>query len=98
MLAAISFILFIYVSGRVAAHVPALEKSMIMSIGALIVIILIYPPTYLLTGDYEPSLWILGLILGFFGVVFPPFFFIFSLLHVGYWFGIIFYSMYLLMT
>lgn len=83
MLAAISFTLFIFVSGRVAAHVPALEKSMIMSIGALIVIILIYPPTYLLTGDYEPSLWILGLILGLFGVVLPPLLFSFSMPKVG---------------
>src|SRR5699024_12444012 len=33
--------------------------------------------------DYEPSLWILGLILGLFGVVLPPLLFSFSMPQVG---------------
>lgn len=83
ILAAISFTLFIFVSGRVASHVPSLTKSMIMSIGAVIVIIIIYPPTYLLSGDYRPSLWLLGLFLGLFGVILPPFLFSVSMPKVG---------------
>lgn len=83
LLAAVSFTGFIFVSGRVASHVPSLMKSMLMSVGALFVIVLIYPPTYLLTGNYMMSLWALGLILGLFGVVLPPFLFSISIPKVG---------------
>lgn len=83
LLAAISLSVFMFISRHVASHVPVLTKSMLMSVGALIVIILVYPPTYLLTGHYAPSLWLLGFILGLCGVIVPSFLFSLSVPKVG---------------
>src|SRR5690625_864663 len=40
LLAAVSFTCFLLVSGKVANHVPPLRKSMVMSLGAVIVIVI----------------------------------------------------------
>src|SRR5699024_11561639 len=72
LLAATSFTMFLFVSGRVANHVPPLRKSMVMSLGAFIVILIVYPPTYFISGSEHVSFWLLGIMLGLFGAVLPP--------------------------
>lgn len=83
LLSAVSFTLFLFVSGNVANHVPPLRKSMGMALGALIVILVRFPPTDVSFGNYGGSIWVFGLMLGLFGVVLPPFLFSISIPVVG---------------
>lgn len=83
LFAAISFALFLLVSGRVANHVPPLRKSMVMAFGAVIVILLVFPPPDFSVGSSGVSFWVLGVMLGLFGVVLPPFLFSISIPKVG---------------
>lgn len=72
MLSALTFSLFIFFSGRVANHVPVLNKSLLIVLGSLIVISIIYPPKFILNGSLSEGLTKYGLVLGFFGMVIPP--------------------------
>ncbi|HLR08700.1 MAG TPA: DMT family transporter [Bacillota bacterium] len=83
LLAAMSFTLFLFASGNVANHVPPLRKSFVMSLGALTVILIVFPPTDFITGHLHTSFWLLGLTLGLFGVVLPPLLFSISIPKVG---------------
>lgn len=83
LFAAASFTIFLLVSGKVANHVPPLRKSMVMSLGAFIVICIVYPPTYFISGNYHISFWLLGIMLGLFGAVLPPLLFSISIPVVG---------------
>lgn len=86
LLAAVSFTFFLLVSGKVANHVPPLRKSFVMSLGAVIVILLLFPTGDFLAGDLDVSdvsFWLLALMLGLFGVVLPPFLFSISIPKVG---------------
>lgn len=83
LLAAISFASFLFVSGQVATHVPALRKSMVMALGGLLMILIIYPPVDI---DLSQMNWQFirhGLILGLFGAVLPPLLFSISMPVVG---------------
>lgn len=83
LLGAMSFTAFIFVSGKVGVHIHPVRKSMLMSTGALMIIIVIYPPTFLWNGSIGEGLWIWGLILGIFAVVLPPFLFSISMPKIG---------------
>jgi len=71
LLAACSFTLFIFVSGRVATDVPSYTKSFFMTTGAVIIICMVFPPTFLANGVLQSGLWKYALFLGVFGVVIP---------------------------
>ncbi|GAB7053680.1 MULTISPECIES: DMT family transporter [unclassified Paenibacillus] len=75
LLAAASYTLFIYFSGKVAVEVPALLRSSWMVTGAAIVVLLIYPPQFLWNGSLAEGLWLWGGILALFGMILPPYVF-----------------------
>lgn len=75
LLAAASYTLFIYFSGKVAVEVPTLLRSSWMVTGAAIVVSLIYPPQFLWNGSLAEGLWLWGGILALFGMILPPYLF-----------------------
>lgn len=83
LLAAISFTVFIFVSGRVSVHIDPLKKSLYMATGAFVVSLFIYPPLFLIDGSMTGNFLIWGLILGLFGVAFPPLLYSISLPHIS---------------
>lgn len=89
LLAAISFATFLFVSGQVATHVPPLRKSMLMTLGGLIIIFLIYPPTDLSMTQINYTFIRQGLLLGILGGVLPPLLFSRSMPVVGHALGTI---------
>src|SRR5690625_3262686 len=82
LLAATSFTVFIFVSGRVGIHINPLKKSLYMATGAFLVSLFIYPPLFLINGSMTADFLIWGLILGLFGVALPPFLYSISLPHM----------------
>ncbi|MFE5319973.1 DMT family transporter [Paenibacillus sp. NPDC056579] len=75
LLAACCYTVFIYFSGRVAAHLPALFRSTWMITGAAILVLTLMPPQFLWNGSLGQGLWMWGLLLSVFGMILPPFFY-----------------------
>ncbi|WP_088831441.1 EamA family transporter [Paenibacillus tyrfis] len=73
LLAAASYTLTVYFSGRVATDVPAILRSSWMLTGAVIVVSFIYPPTFLWSGALTNGLWGWAVILSLFGMILPPY-------------------------
>jgi len=71
LLAAFSFALFIFVSGRIATQLHSLTRSFFMSLGALIFLFIIISPEFIVNGALGEGLWKYGSLLGFFGVLLP---------------------------
>lgn len=82
LLAAVSFTVFIFGSGRVGVHINPFKKSIFMATGAFIVSLFIYPPLFLINGSMTGNFLIWGLIFGLFGVALPPLLFSLSLPHI----------------
>lgn len=75
LLSGLTFALFIFFSGRSGKGVPAVQRSLIMSIGGLLVILIMNSPAFLLDGTFTGGLWQYGLLSGLFGAVLPVLFF-----------------------
>lgn len=72
LLSACSFSTFLFVSSAVGKDVPAIQKSALLSTGGLILVLILFPPTFLLKSSVALDIVPYGLFLGFFGVVLPP--------------------------
>ncbi|MCR3758619.1 EamA family transporter [Clostridium felsineum] len=72
ILAALSYTTFIFFSSSVEKDTPPVLKSALLSTSALVVIFLLFPPSFLFHFHILRGLIPYGLILGIFGVVFPP--------------------------
>src|SRR5690606_31128604 len=83
MLAAISFTSSLFLSGSVAKDTPAVQKSALLSTGAMIVIFALFPPTFLFNFDVLSGVAPYGILLGLFGVALPPILFSIGMPHVG---------------
>lgn len=83
LLAAVTFSIFILVSGAVEKQTSAVLKSAIFSLGALILVSILFPPMFLFDSDQLFSLAPYGLLLGLFGVLLPPLLFSFGMPMVG---------------
>src|SRR5699024_4488225 len=83
ILSALSFAALLYVSGKIANHVPALRKSFVMSLGSAVIIALVFAVGDFMSGGLDLTYMGLGLMLGLFGVVFPPFLFSLGMPIVG---------------
>ncbi|MGM0837967.1 MAG: EamA family transporter [Bacillota bacterium] len=83
MLSAVTFSIFIFLSSIIGKHVPAIQKSALLSTGGLIVTFLLFPPVFLLDVPTLTGVMPYGLFLGIFGVVFPPLLFSIGMPHVG---------------
>lgn len=75
LLSGLTFALFIFFSGRSGRGVPAVQRSLIMSIGGLIVILIMNSPSFLIDGTFTGGLWQYGLLSGLLGAVLPVLFF-----------------------
>ena len=75
LLSAVSFAFYIFVSGRVATQVPAVNKSLYMTTSAMIVIMIVFSPSFIYDGAITDGLWKYGLPLGLLGIVIPVLFF-----------------------
>lgn len=75
LLAAACYTLFMYFSGKVAVHLPTLQRTTWMVTGAAAAVSVIFPPLFLWNGALGHGLWRWGALLGFFGMVLPPFLF-----------------------
>ncbi|MCM3619890.1 DMT family transporter [Sutcliffiella horikoshii] len=83
MLSAFTFSIFIFLSGIIGNDIPAVQKSALLSTGALLVTFICFPPVFL--ADFTTVIGVApyGLILGIFGVVLPPLLFSIGMPHVG---------------
>jgi drug/metabolite transporter (DMT)-like permease len=75
LLSGVSFAVYIFVSGRVATQVPALNKSLFMTTSAMIIIMIVFSPSFIYDGAITDGLWKYGLPLGVLGIVIPVVFF-----------------------
>ncbi|MGM0922564.1 MAG: EamA family transporter [Bacillota bacterium] len=71
LLSAVSFSLFIFASGKAAIELPSLTRSLFMSLGAAVFLLIVFSPDFLTNGSMQSGLWIYALLLGFFGVFIP---------------------------
>lgn len=83
MLSALTFTTFIFLSGSVEKNVPPVVRSALFATGALIVVFLLFPPSFLFNFPVLFRLMPYGLLLGLFGVVLPPLLFSIGMPHVG---------------
>lgn len=71
LLSAISFAFFIFVSGRVAIHLPSITRSFLMTSGAFLFLLFVLSPNFIVNGSLGDGLWKYGSLLGLFGVLLP---------------------------
>jgi drug/metabolite transporter (DMT)-like permease len=83
LLAAVSFTASVFLSGSVEKDIPPVQKSALLSTGALIVVFALYPPTFLFDVSVLSNLAPYGVLLGLFGVALPPLLFSIGMPHIG---------------
>lgn len=72
LLAAVSFALFIYISGHSGTFLHPVYKSAIMTSGAFLLVFALMPPVFLFSGVLENGLFKYGVLTGLFGSLIPP--------------------------
>ncbi|GFZ84829.1 multidrug transporter [Paenibacillus marchantiophytorum] len=83
LLAAVTYALFIWFSGKTAKQVSPITRSAIMLTGSFILVMLVFPPHFLVNGSLHEALLPWALLLAFFGVVIPPLFFAIGVPKIG---------------
>jgi drug/metabolite transporter (DMT)-like permease len=84
MLSALSYAVFVICSGKVAADVPPLTRSLAVAAGSAAVTFLMFPPVFLVDGSLMDSgLLFWGVLLALFGVVIPTLFFAIGVPKIG---------------
>lgn len=83
LLAAFAYAVFLIVNGRVGNNYPAVQKSALMLTGACILVFMVFPPTFLVSGALVRGLWFWGLLLSVFGTVLPPLFYAIGIPKIG---------------
>lgn len=87
LLAATAYSVFMIVNGRVGNDYQPIQKSAIMVTGACIMVFTLFPPAYLLNGQFDGNFLYFGLILSLFGTVIPPLLFAYGLPKTGFSLG-----------
>jgi drug/metabolite transporter (DMT)-like permease len=72
LLAALSYSLFILLSGKAVPSAHPAERSAWMVTGALALTFILFPPHFLFDGGLRSDLMLYGLLLGLFGAFIPP--------------------------
>ncbi|MFD0670129.1 DMT family transporter [Cohnella sp. GCM10027633] len=80
---AVSYSLFILVSGKAVPHASPASRSAWMSTGGLLLAFAVFPPTYLFDGTFAGPLALFGLLLGFFGAFLPPVLYTYGVPRIG---------------
>lgn len=82
-LSAITFAMFIFLSGNIAVEIPALNRTFFFGIGAVITVSLIYPPHFFINGTIPKGLLFYAVPLSIFGSIIAPWFFAKGTPHIG---------------
>ncbi|PEA53633.1 EamA family transporter [Bacillus pseudomycoides] len=83
LLSAVAFAFYIFVSGRVAVEVPSLPRGLTLMAGALTLVMIAFPPTFIYNGTLTNGLWKYGLALGTFSIVIPTITFTIGIPKIG---------------
>ncbi|MGG1552593.1 EamA family transporter [Paenibacillus ferrarius] len=83
LLSALTYSLYIVVSGKAATTVAPITRSALMQTGSLVLVMLVYPPHFLWNGSLHEQLLPWALLLAVFGVVIPPLFFSLGVPRIG---------------
>ncbi|WP_341357334.1 DMT family transporter [Rossellomorea sp. y25] len=80
--AAITFALFIFFSGKVAKEVPTIQKSMMITLGGLLVVLIAFRPAFLTEPVQIVEMADFGFLVGIFGSILPVVFFAIGTPHI----------------
>ncbi|WHX50701.1 DMT family transporter [Paenibacillus woosongensis] len=83
LLSAVSFALYIYLSGNIATDVPVLSRTFVMVSSALVLAMIFFTPSILFDGSIVNGLWKYGIPLGLLGIIVPVIFFAIAIPKVG---------------
>lgn len=83
LLSALTFAIYIFVSGKVATNVPVLSKSFIMVSGALVIMFAVISPSFLFDGSLAQGVWKFSIPQALLGSVIPVVFFAIGVPKVG---------------
>ncbi|MEJ8546118.1 EamA family transporter [Brevibacillus borstelensis] len=83
LLAAVSYTLFIFFSGKAATDMNPWIRTSFMSTGSILLVFLIYPPSFLTSGVLWEGLFGYVFMLALFGVFVPTVCFTFGVPHIG---------------
>ncbi|MDM5189309.1 DMT family transporter [Bacillus sp. DX4.1] len=83
LLSAVTFATYIFVSGKVAIEVPSLPRGVLLMAGALTLVMIVFPPTFIFNGAITQGLWKYGLALGTFSIVIPSIAFTIGIPKIG---------------
>lgn len=83
LISAVTFALYIFVSGRVATEVPVINKSLYMITSAFIMVMIVFSPSFIYDGAIPNGLWKYGIPLGLLGIIIPVIFFSIGVPKVG---------------
>lgn len=81
--AALSYTLFMLLSGKAVPSMPPANRSAWMITGGMLFAYLLFPPEFLIDGTLLDGLMPFGLALGFFGAFLPPLLYAFGVPHIG---------------
>ncbi|MGG3451784.1 EamA family transporter [Domibacillus aminovorans] len=81
--AAVTYAFFIWFSGKTAKQVVPITRSTIMLSGSFILVMLVFPPHFLINGSLHEGLLPWALLLALFGIVIPPLFYAIGVPRVG---------------
>jgi len=83
LLSALTFAIYIFVSGKVATNVPVLSKSFIMVSGAVIILFIVLSPNFLFDGSLAQGAWMYSVPQALLGSIIPVVFFAIGVPKVG---------------
>ncbi|MFD0693017.1 DMT family transporter [Paenibacillus sp. GCM10027628] len=83
LLSAVTYTLFISLSGKVENQIAPITRSAFMQSGSFVLVMLVFPPHFLVNGALHQELLPWGLLLAFFGAVIPPLFFAIGVPRIG---------------
>ncbi|WP_239616655.1 EamA family transporter [Cohnella mopanensis] len=81
--AAVSYSMFIWLSGKAVPTVHPSYRSAWMITGGMLIVFLLFPPQFLFNGQLWGDLILFGLMLGLFGAFLPPVLFAIGVPHIG---------------
>src|SRR5690606_36237196 len=83
LLSALSYTVFIIVSGKAVPHATATTRSAWMITGGLLLVFVLFPPQFLIDGRIAGQLLLFGALLGIFGAFLPPLLFTYGVPYIG---------------
>lgn len=83
VLSAFTFAIYMFVNSKIGTDVPVISKSFFMSSGALLLILITYSPSFIVSGAIQHGLWKYGLLLGLLGIIIPMIFFAIGVPKIG---------------